>query len=111
MYLKAAQLAEAMQTAAIPGQPDAHSPSSDSEIGISHGTSPSMRPWAETSQSLVREAALHTCTSSPEEEGREFRKLAREQPGNVPGSRIARQLLSLLPLCFLAAASCSLAPV
>lgn len=42
MYLKAAQLAEAMQTAAIPGQPDAHSPSSDSEIGISHGVSPNI---------------------------------------------------------------------
>ena len=91
MYLKAAQLAEAMQTAAIPGQPDAHSPSSDSEIGISHGMSPRIYPWAETSHCFTRHAALHACTtSSPDEEERESRKPAGEQPGNMQGSRIAR---------------------
>ena len=37
VYLKAAQLAEGMQAAATPDQPNARSTSPDSEMGVSHG--------------------------------------------------------------------------
>ena len=37
MYLKAAQLAEAMQTAVTPDQPSSRNDSPDAEMGISHG--------------------------------------------------------------------------
>jgi len=37
VYLKAAQLAEAMQTAVTPDQPSSRTGSPDAEMGISHG--------------------------------------------------------------------------
>lgn len=39
VYLKAARLAEAMQTAVTPDQPNSRNDSPDAEMGISHGTS------------------------------------------------------------------------
>ncbi len=39
MYLKAARLAETMQTAVTPDQPSSRNDSPDAEMGISHGIS------------------------------------------------------------------------